>query len=108
MRGLAHNLIHINCAERRRMGARRRAPVRRQKAGRRCQIFTHGKITLLNQLLGWQAGALPTILSTVYVQNATALVLLVSGAAPCRRKPANPADMLDIYAWKLSLCKSSA
>jgi len=52
-------------------------------------------------VLGWQSNALPTILSTVYVQNAWLLLLSVSGKDAPPLKPAQPVDMPDIYAGKL-------
>src|SRR5471030_169671 len=107
MLSLAHNLIHINCAERCGTAALRPASRAAFKAVRACHIFTHGKITLLNQTLGQGSSALPTILSTVCVQNAPLRVLLVSGTDPPPADATHPAVLLDICAGKLSPCVSS-
>lgn len=103
MPGLAHNLIHINCAERRRAMERQRGDKTRQDL----PYFYAWKNFPFKSIAWISVERLANNLIHNLCAERAALLLLVSPVIAAPARPADPPAVLDIYAGKLSSCESS-
>lgn len=103
MPGLAHNLIHINCAERRRAMERRRGDKTRLDLP---YFYAWKNYPFKSSAWTGVARLANNLIHNLCAERA-ALVLLVSSVIAAPAKPPDTLAMLDIYAGELSSCESS-